>query len=437
MHLEKVKIKRVTPVGVEKTYNMTMAAPHHNYLANGVLTANSHSVCYGVLAYHTAYLKAHYPAHFWAAVLSNELNNTDKVAKYIERARAAGIEILPPDVNVSYHTFTSTSDKIRFGLMAIKGIGEAAVDAIVAAREKEGPFTSLHNLTERVDSRSLNRRVLESLIKSGGMDTLPGTRAQKFAAIDGAIENGARAQRDRQSGQVSLFGAFEATMPSEETALPQVADWTPAEQLAGEKATVGFYITGHPLAEYRELLNQFASASFETLASNAPGTIVKMGGMVVGYVVKTTKKGDRFCVFALEDELGSIEVIAWPETFKKLNGRVSDTQAVLVTGKLEFTEDGPSKIIADEVVPLAGLRERSAAAMKLYFPAGQLNEQRVDRLYGLFDRHRGECAVTFEVQLSSGAIAVVRPNSFVRVKASPELVTEIRQICTGCEVAFQ
>lgn len=434
IRLKKMKLVRVDPSGTEKTYNMTMRGPHHNYFTNGILTANSHSACYGVLAYQTAYLKAYYPAHFWAAVLSNELNNTDKVAKYIERARAQGIEILPPDVNLSYHGFTSTEKTIRFGLMAIKGIGESAVDAIVEAR-KDGPFTSIYDLAKRVDSRALNRRVLESLIKSGGLDEHPGTRAQKFAAIESVLESGARAQRDAQSGQVSLFGMLEAEMEADADAtLPDVPSWSQQEQLAGEKATLGFYITGHPLASYRELLGTFSNVSYETLNKCQPNQTIKMGGMVVGYVVKNTKKGDRFCVFSLEDELGSIEVIAWPETFKRISGKISDTQAVLVTGRIEFTDDGPSKIIADDVEPLAGLRERSASLLTFYFRSGSITAEKVDQLRSLFDRHRGDCQISFEVQLPTGDIACVRPNQFVRVKSSPELLHAVQNLCAGCEV---
>ncbi|QUV78618.1 helix-hairpin-helix domain-containing protein [Chloracidobacterium thermophilum] len=210
MSLREIRITRVTPVGPAPTYNVTMRAPLHNYFVNDLLTANSHSVCYGVLAYRTAYLKAHYPAHFWAAVLTSELNDSDKVARYIERARAQGVEILPPDVNISEHGFTATAGRIRFGLMAIKGIGEATVDAILEARAQGGPFRSLFDFTERIDPKTLNRRVLESLVKSGALDSLPGTRAQKFAAIEAALEQGLQAHRAAAAGQVSLFDTLAA-----------------------------------------------------------------------------------------------------------------------------------------------------------------------------------------------------------------------------------
>lgn len=396
----------------------------------------SHSVCYGVLAYQTAYLKARFPAHFWAAVLTSELNNTDKVARYIERARVQGIEVLPPDVNVSLHGFTSRGNQIRFGLMAIKGIGESAVDAIVAARNQDGAFTSIYNLVERVDSRALNRRVMESLVKSGGMDALPGTRAQKFAAIEGAMEYGARRQRDLSSGQVSLFGAVEDANSGAEEPLPSAPDWTEKETLAGEKATVGFYVTGHPLAGFRETLNAVASVSYDRLRTCEPNSQIKMGGVIVGYTVKNTKKGDRFAVFMLEDEHGSIEVIAWPETFKRLSDKISEDMPALITGKLEFNEDGPAKIIAENAEPLVGLKERRAQMVRLYFPTGSLNEAKIERLSSLLARNHGECPVMFEVQLPTGAVATVRPTNLLRVKARPELAQEICGVCPGCDVRF-
>src|SRR5204862_4807746 len=193
----------------------------------------AHSFSYGYLAYQTAYLKAHHPTHFWAAVLSNELNNTAKVVKYINEARAQGIEILPPDVNVSFDSFTANSNSIRFGLAAIKGIGQAAVSAIVEARTSGGAFRSLFDFTERVDSKAVNKRVLESLIKSGAFDTSNKNRAQMFAAIDAAVESGQRAQKSRASGQVDLFGALAASMSIAEPPLPRVEEWTQTELLKG------------------------------------------------------------------------------------------------------------------------------------------------------------------------------------------------------------
>ncbi len=428
MSLREINIVRVTPAGTAPTYNLTMRAPYHNYFINGILTANSHSVCYGILAYRTAYLKAHYPAHFWAAVLSNELGDSDKVARYIESAREQGVEILPPDVNLSQHVFTAMGGKIRFGLMAIKGLGEATVDAVIVAREQHGPFQSLFDFTERVDPKALNRRVLESLIKSGAFDSLPGTRAQKFAAIDAALEQGARAYRAAATGQASLFGdAADDHRQASEAALPNVVEWTPEESLAGEKATLGFYLTGHPLAIFRETLQALKSLSYAQLAAQPSGAEVRMGGVVNALTVKNTKKGERFAVFTLEDETGGIEVIAWPETFKRLEPKVQDGAAVVVTGRLELADGTPTRIIAEAAEPLEGLRERYAQGITIHLHAETLNDERAKQLRDLLDRHRGERSLNFIVRLPSGTQVRLRAHRAFGVQPSPRLLEDLHE----------
>ncbi len=438
MSLREIKIARVTPVGSAPTYNLTMRGPRHNYFVNGILTANSHSVCYGVLAYRTAYLKAHYPAHFWSAVLTSELGDSDKVARYIEGARAQGVEILPPDVNLSRHGFTATGGKVRFGLMAIKGIGETSVDAILAAREKGGPFKSLFDFAERVDAKALNRRVLESLIKSGALDRLPGGRAQKFAAIDAALEQGARAHRDAAAGQASLFGGFaDDSAKAPEAALPSVPDWTAKDSLAGEKATLGFYLTGHPLAAFRETLERLKSLSCAKLAAQSAGDAVSVGGVVSGFTVKNTKKGDRFAVFTLEDETGSVEVIAWPETFKRLGDKVQDGAAALVTGRLELEDGAPTRIIAEAAEPLDGLRERHARSVTLRLPAAALDAAQIEKLCVALERYRGDRPLIFALRLPSGIEARLRAHHAFDVQPSPKLLEALQAAFPDCAIELQ
>ncbi len=223
----------------------------------------SHSAAYSYLAFIVAYLKAHYPLEFMSAVLTSETGNTDKVVKYIYECREMGIKVLPPDVNTSEFTFTpvTTGDAqgIRFGLGAIKNVGQAAVESIEAARAAGGSFGSLYDFCERVDLSAVNRRMIESLIKAGAMDTVNGTRAQLFAAIDNAMESGARAWRDRASGQSGLFAALMEETPAADHPLPKVPDWGGQEKLTGEKAMLGFYITGHPLDQYMDKVRELAT----------------------------------------------------------------------------------------------------------------------------------------------------------------------------------
>lgn len=384
----------------------------------------SHSVAYGLLAYQTAYLKAHYPTHFWAAVLSNELDNSDKVARYIDKARKMGIDILPPDINVSLDTFTPQSSAIRFGLAAIKGIGQSSVAAIIAARESGGHFRSIYDFTERVDSKVVNRRVLEQLIKSGAFDNISEIdprewRARNFAAIDNAIESGTKAQRDRELGQESLFGMFEPASSSAEPELPRVPAWTQEQLLASEKETIGFYITGHPLENFQELLDEFATVNIDHIKNIQHGDTVKIGGIVTSMNIRTTKKGDRFALCQLEDQFGSLKLVVWPDTFSRVDSKLRTDRPVLVSGRVEIEDEGTISLIADDVELLEGLRERSANKVILSIKA-PMDAQTADRLFEILDSHRGKCEVELEVELPSSTVTI-RPSQFVTVKPSPEL----------------
>jgi DNA polymerase-3 subunit alpha len=394
----------------------------------------AHSFSYGYLAYQTAYLKAHYPTHFWAAVLSNELNNTAKVVRYINEARGQGIEILPPDVNASLDNFTAGGNSIRFGLAAIKGIGQSAVASIIDARSSGGPFLSLFDFTERVDSRAVNKRVLESLIRAGAFDSVNKSRARLFAAIDSAIEGGQRLQRSRASGQTDLFGALAASEPLADPPLPDVPEWANHELLKGEKETLGFYISGHPLSGFEEVLKDFADSDVDRLSGLSHGSIVTLGGVVMDLNLRTTKKGDRFGLFQLEDQFGSVKVVAWPDVFARSNPVMQNDSAVLVRGRLEVDDGGAMTIIAEEIQPLHNIRERSARSVVLHFDADAIDDPKLDKLYALLDANRGECGVLFEVTLGDGRVARVQPNHLMRVKVTPALTNSIQEVIAGCRV---
>jgi DNA polymerase III alpha subunit/intein/homing endonuclease len=391
----------------------------------------AHSFAYGYLAYQTAYLKAYYPTHFLAAVLSNELNNTAKVVKYISEARSQGIEILPPDVNASFDNFTANDNTIRFGLAAIKGIGQGAVASIVEARNTGGDFKSIFDFTERVDSKAVNKRVLEGLVKSGAFDASAGThhRAQLFAAIDAAIESGQRAQKSKASGQVSLFGAMMETMTIAEPPLPNVEEWPKQELLKGEKETLGFYISGHPLQGYEAAMKDIANADVDSLATNFHhGAQVCLGGIIIEQAVRTTKKGDRFALLQIEDQYGSVKVVVWPETYKKSASVLQENAPILVRGRLEIDDGGAMSIISDEIQSLVNLRERAAKVMSMRFPIAAVKEDSLDRLYNLLDTHRGDCDIVFEVELEDGKLARIQPNQFVKVRVTPELTNSITEL---------
>jgi DNA polymerase-3 subunit alpha len=390
----------------------------------------SHACAYGWLAYQTAYLKAHYPTHFYAAVMSNELGNRDKIVKYINRVRTMGIKILPPDVNTSREGFTPRGDSIRFGLAAIKGVGQATVQQVIAARTAGGPFRSVFDFAERVDQRVLNKRVLESFIKAGAFDSLGARRSQLYAIIDSAIEFGGRMQRQRENGQFGLFGGETGLARMLEPSLPDVPEWSVEEKLAGEKETIGFYITSNPLDKFAADIAAYADTTTETLDQRREAGRLTIAGMVTGLSYKTTKKGDRFAIFSLEDQFGSVRVVVWPDVYTKVAGVLAPEAPVVVKGRPEFQENAAT-VYAEDVMELDKLREQAARTMVVRMKSSAMTPTKVDQLYGLLDRYRGECEVLFEVELDGKAVAQVKPNPFVKVKPSAELVGQIEQLCGG------
>jgi DNA polymerase III subunit alpha len=396
----------------------------------------SHSFAYAYLAYQTAYLKAHYPTHFYAAVLSNEANNTEKLARYIAEMKSFGIQVLPPDVNSSHEGFTAVGNAVRFGLAAIKGIGSSAVQLIIQARTEGGAFRSLFDFTERVDSRAANKRVLESLIKAGAFDFYAPHRAAMLAAIDRAVESGTRAHRDKATGQPDLF-AEASGAPLDAPPLPEVKPWSLKELLAYEKDALGFYASGHPLEEYVESIQSLTKTDAGKIAEREDGEIVALGGIVVDLAVKTTKKGDRFALFRVEDQYGSVKVVCWPETYSRSKLLVQNDLAVLVKGKLELTDEGAATIVAQEIQHLESARAGIAKAFIIRFPEDAVDEKYLAALGDLLSIRQGHTQVFFELLTPNQSVVRLRANQFLRVQVTPSLVHEVTHICPKWEVILE
>ena len=390
----------------------------------------SHSFAYAYLAYQTAYLKAHYPPHFYAAVLSNEIDNSDKVARYIAEMKSLGIELLPPDVNTSHEGFTPVGGAVRFGLAAIKGIGSASVQAIIRAREDGGAFKSIFDLAERVDPRAVNKRVFESLVKSGACDSISPHRSKLFAALDRAIEHGARAQRDRASGQGGLFAMAAVAQAVEEPPLPEVKAWSRKETLGFEKETLGFYASGHPLEDYT--LRGLTNTDCGNLTQRAHGETVAVGGMITDLAIRTTKKGDRFALFRLEDQYGAVKIVCWPEQFNRYRGLLTDDHAVLIKGRLELSDEGAATLITQDVQPLESARARAAKLMIVKLSEESVTEERLRTLSDLFEKEPGETPVSFEVKTQDGLLVRLRP--VLRVNLSAPLSEAIQVLGPDWEV---
>jgi DNA polymerase-3 subunit alpha len=420
----------------------------------------AHSTAYAFLAYQTAYLKANYPWHFAAALLTIEAQNTDKLALYLGECRDRGVPVLPPDINESQLRFTVEPQGVRFGLFAIKNVGEGAIQSLLDVRKKQGRIASLVSLCEDLDLRLANKRVFESLVKAGAFDSLaqatpyadlPSTalRPRLTAAIDPACEAGARLQRDRDQGQAQLFASLLAESSDNgvgagSMTLPDAAPWTETEQLAFEKETLGLYWSGHPVDRYAAALKEFGARSVADLSElqatprdngwgpGGPKPIepdTSIGGIVATVRQLKTRKGDRMAVFTLEDAQGSVEVIAFPEAYQRAAALIEPGVMILVRGKLE-RDDENARILASEIVPLETIRERLAreVAIHLRRPA---DRDTLESLGEIFSRHRGDRKVSFEVETGTPPNRMrvrVDVSSQIRVRPSPALIAEVERL---------
>jgi DNA polymerase-3 subunit alpha len=403
----------------------------------------SHSTTYAWVAYQTGYLKANYPWHFMAALLTIEAANTDKLAMYLGECRELGIPILQPDVNCSELAFTVAKDGVRFGLCAVKNVGEGAILSMLAVRKELGRIDSLHTLCEHVDLRLVNKRVLESLIKAGALDSLASEqhrsirdrRACLFAAVDKAIDHGGRHQRDRDKGQSQLFGGFDDDGAPERVRLPDAPPWIEAQQLAFEKEALGLYMSGHPLERFSEELKTFGAKRLAELGGSEAD--VWVGGIVSGLRPLKTKRGDRMCVFMLDDIAGSLEVVVFPETFNKHGSLVEADAMLLVRGKFE-KDDESARVVATELLPIAALKERTTREVVIHLSGRATGRTTFEALAELLTRHRGDRRVFLELDVKSQEKPLrVRSEVAQRVRPSERLVLEVEQICGAGSVELR
>ncbi len=386
----------------------------------------SHATAYAYLAFVTAYLKAHYPIHFMAALLTSETGNTAKVVKYINECREMGITILPPDVNHSDWSFTPDGQAIRFGLGAVKNLGQSAVEAIARAREEVKSFRSLDQFCEKVDMGAVNRRMIESLIRSGAMDSLAGTRSQKIAALDSAMESGQRAWRDRESGQGGLFGEVMEDHP--DAPLPNVLDFTDKEKLGGEKEMLGFWVTGHPLDRYEDKISELSTHDTSTLEGLNKGAEVKLCGVLTGITRKRNREGKPWATMMLEDRSGSVEALVFAASYERLAPEVMEDQAVLVTALALPEENGPPKLSVQNIVPLDNARVDFAAVISIRVWLGR--DGGIDRakaLEELFQRKPGDTQVRLRLEAPRDFSVLL--DIPAKVRPDKEFRAQVEAIC--------
>jgi DNA polymerase-3 subunit alpha len=412
----------------------------------------SHSAAYALIAFQTAYLKAHYPVEFMAALLSSDMDNTDQVVKYINECREMGIEVTPPDLNSSSKRFTVTGEMIRFGLAAVKNVGSSAIDDILAERE-EGAFTDLLDFLVRIDSRKVNKKVAESLIRAGAFDFtgLSGPkRGALLSSLPSAMEAAQKVQRDREIGQGSIFEMLDDRPADASLAisvkipgagvLPEPAacdDWTEAELLSAEKETLGFYFSSHPLLSYKKELKAYTTAAVEELGGRANNETVTVGGMKTALREVTTKKGARMAFLTLEGLSGAVEVVVFPELYKNASEALAGDSPLLVIGRLEKDEESV-KIIAGEI---ALLEDASQVADKIkarnthiLAQSDGLSEDKLERLKEILRRHPGSSPVFLHlIYPDDREVVMSLPDEF-KVSPLDETFSEIKGLSGGIEV---
>jgi DNA polymerase III subunit alpha len=388
----------------------------------------SHSAAYAYLAYVVAYLKTHYPVDFMAALLTSETGNVSKVVKYINECRDMGIRVLPPDVNASEWSFTPVrddkGDAIRFGLGAVRNVGQNAVEAIGKARAEIGRFRSIYQFCELADMTAINRRVLESLVRAGAMDSLEGTRAQLLLALDKAIEFGTTHQK-RDQRQDGLFAAFAEEAP--EPPLPKAPDWTLRDQLQGEKEMIGFYVTGHPLDNYADKIAEIASHDSATLEGLAKGAEVALCGMITGIQKKRNREGKPWAALVIEDRSGSIDAMVFTTQYERLVASLVEDQAVLIRGSALPEEGNPTKVSVQEIVPLDVARVALPSLISVKVFVGRNGIDRATELRKLFERKPGETQVRLRLEAARDFSVILDVPS--KVRPDREFVAELTRIC--------
>ena len=393
----------------------------------------SHSAAYALLAYHTAYLKTHHPVDFMAALLTSVTGSTDDVVKYINECREMGIAVEPPDINVSDANFTPHGQAIRFGLAAVKNVGGNAIESIVKGRKKLGRnFRSFYEFCEEVDLRLLNKRVLESLIKSGALDCF-GRRAQLMQALDKAIEQAQKTQRDAESGQHGLFGVFaDETTQAANDALPNTPDWDEHTRLSAEKEILGFFITGHPMEKYKEKLADLNALSTEDIAAMKKSTgkdeNITAAGLISGLRVAKSRRGDLWAQAALEDMFGKVELLVFPEAYKKLAEKVRLEVPVLVRGGVRIEEGANPKVMANEIIALDEARVPLPKALRIRIPLGSATGSTVDALHALFRERKGEAKVLFDVEREGDFMVVMEAEGY-NVMPDRNFLGRVEELC--------
>jgi DNA polymerase-3 subunit alpha len=420
--LEGAKQKKIPEKKADKLYELIQKFAGYGF-------NKSHAAAYAVVCYHTAYLKAHYPTEFMAALMTTDMGNADKIVGYFTECRGLGIPVLPPDVNQSQKNFAVVEKSIRFGLAAIKNVGEGAVEAIIEARNEGGPFRSFFDLFRRVDLRKLNKRMMEGLIKAGAFDSMGGRRSQYLAVLDQAMDEGVSIQKERAVGQTSIFGDEMPGLPQtlDEPALPDVPEWSQGEMLKYERELTGFYISAHPLARYEAAIQLFATTTTMQVADVPDGREVKLCGIITAVKSMLTKKGDRMAYITLEDLHGLVEVIAFPDLYRDHAEMIVPERVVRLTGTVDRGDKG-TKLRGTKIEPLAELQNTGISRVMIRLHDGPTASTRLPMLRQVFQKYPGSSTVALIMALGGTMEARTSPLPNVKITPSEHFVADIEEV---------
>lgn len=397
----------------------------------------SHSAAYALVAYQTAYLKAHFKVEYMTALLTSEMENTDKVLQYINECKDLGIQILPPDVNESNRDFTVVEENIRFGLVAVKNVGNNAVESIQQTRAEVGRFQNLTHFCENVDLRVVNRRVVESLIKCGAFDSTGDKRKRMWEDLDPVLETSQKIQRDRELGQFDMFGEMgmmEATRPVDSSGNGSDAEWSERELFANEKESLGFYISGHPLSSYEKMLRRWTNYDSVRIREAAHRESIKIYGMISKTKTQLTKKGDRMAYLSLEDLNGSMEVVVWPDKYKEYHEMFEAEEPVLIEGTTDVTDDNV-KIIADRILPLAEYKNWGAKRIHITMNTTGLDLDILQEVRTLLGQYRGSCIVYLHLLFPNQEEVCISADERLRVSPDEEMLNRL-ELMVGADSVY-
>ena len=422
--LEGAKKNKITERKAEKLYELIQKFAGYGF-------NKSHAAAYAVVCYQTAYLKAHCPTEFMASLMTTDMGNTDKIMGYFTECRDLGINVLGPDVNESQKNFAVVDEAIRFGLAAIKNVGEGAVESVIDIRSEGGPFTSFFDFCRRVDLRKVNKRMLEGLIKAGAFDSTGAKRSQLMTVLDQAVEDGATAQRERDLGQTTIFAASptgegtigHAGLPP----LPDMPEWDQAQRLKYERQLTGFYITAHPLTRYETTIKALSTTTTSGLPEMSDGKEVKLCGIVTTVKTMLTKKGDRMAYLTLEDLQGTVEVIAFPDLYKAAGPLIAPERVVRLTGTIDRGDKG-TKLRGSKIEPLADIQAQTVKRVLIRLSDRPETKDQLPRLRDVLLRHPGATSVALTVLVNSSIEADTAPLPNVTVTANEHFVADVEEV---------